>query len=112
MTDFKYNQQFHNVMEVSQQDYESCNSSSPIHTYTTGHDSVELTAAGRRYFICSTPGHCNAGQKLPVVVHCKHDDDKSPPVPEHHSSSIALNVPKQPFFFYVLLCYIVWHEFI
>ncbi|KAL1548328.1 Cupredoxin superfamily protein [Salvia divinorum] len=107
--DFKYNQQFHNVMEVSQQDYESCNSSSPILTYTTGHDSIELTSAGHRYFICSTPGHCNAGQKLAIVVHCRHDDNESPPQPDHRSSSPSMFLNDLSLV-HVLLCYIVWHE--
>ncbi|KAL7145111.1 hypothetical protein ABFS83_07G057500 [Erythranthe nasuta] len=67
--DFKYNPQFHNVMEVSKEDFESCNSSSPILTYTTGHDSVELTSGGHHYFICGTPGHCKAaGQKVDIFV--------------------------------------------
>ncbi|KAK4425355.1 Mavicyanin [Sesamum alatum] len=86
--DFKYDPQFHNVMEVSSQDFKSCNSSSPILTFTTGHDSVELTSVGHHYYLCGIPGHCAAGQKVDIFVR-SHNDSCGPSIdpPDHHSDS-------------------------
>lgn len=110
IADFKYNRQFHNVMEVSRQDFESCNSSSPILTYTTGYDSVELTAAGHHYFMCSIPGHCHAGQKLDIFVHCNaNGPDPTPPDHLTNSSSSFLNTNS---FIQLVLYYFVWLMFV
>ncbi|KAI3469904.1 hypothetical protein Pfo_026567 [Paulownia fortunei] len=75
-------------MKVNRKDFESCNSSSPILTYTTGHDSVELTSVGHHYFLCSIPGHCDAGQKVDICVR-GHDDTCGPSIspPDHNSAS-------------------------
>ncbi|XP_020553011.1 mavicyanin-like [Sesamum indicum] len=88
--DFKYDHQFHNVMEVSRQDFESCNSSSPILNYTTGHDSVKLTSGGHHYYLCGIPGHCAAGQKIDIFVRSPSDTCRpkiSPPPHRSHASS-------------------------
>ncbi|KAL0388276.1 UNVERIFIED_CONTAM: Mavicyanin [Sesamum radiatum] len=82
--DFKYDHQFHNVMEVSRQDFESCNSTSPILTYTTGHDSVKLTSGGHHYYLCGIPGHCAAGQKVDIFVRSQSDSCKPSTSPPHH----------------------------
>ncbi|XP_062191118.1 chemocyanin-like [Phragmites australis] len=66
---FKYSRAAHNVLEVSNVDYDSCSGSSPLATFNTGNDVVPLPAAGvTRYFICGVPGHCDAGMKLAVRV--------------------------------------------
>ncbi|PKU88106.1 mavicyanin [Dendrobium catenatum] len=65
---FKYNKQFHNVLEVSKADYNSCKSSSPSATYSTGNDSITIKTAGHHYFICGIPGHCQIGQKVDIFV--------------------------------------------
>ncbi|XVF66684.1 hypothetical protein PTKIN_Ptkin10aG0056900 [Pterospermum kingtungense] len=46
--------------------YEACNVSAPLATYTTGNDSISITAKGHHYFLCGTPGHCQAGQKVDI----------------------------------------------
>ncbi|KAF8043202.1 hypothetical protein BT93_A1521 [Corymbia citriodora subsp. variegata] len=56
----------HDVTEVTKADYDSCQATSPIKTSTGGSTTVSLTSAGKRYFICTTPGHCTAGMKLEV----------------------------------------------
>ncbi|KAJ6955393.1 mavicyanin-like [Populus alba x Populus x berolinensis] len=65
---FNYNYQFHNVKQVTHQGFESCNATSPIATYTNGSDTVTLEKLGHFYFICGYPGHCQAGQKIDILV--------------------------------------------
>ncbi|XP_078158178.1 uclacyanin 1-like [Carex rostrata] len=64
---FKY-ASFHNVAEVTKADYDTCSGSNPLHTYTDGSTTIKLTKAGKRYFICTSPGHCDAGMKLEVDI--------------------------------------------
>ncbi|XP_030544369.2 uclacyanin 1-like [Rhodamnia argentea] len=56
----------HDVSEVTKADYDSCKVTSPIQTYTSGSTVIPLASPGKRYFICSSPGHCAAGMKLQV----------------------------------------------
>ncbi|KAL6857268.1 hypothetical protein ACP4OV_018650 [Aristida adscensionis] len=66
---FKYSRTAHNVVEVNKADYDSCSGAAPLATFQTGDDAVPLPAAGvTRYFICTVPGHCDAGMKLAVRV--------------------------------------------
>ncbi|CAI0550235.1 unnamed protein product [Linum tenue] len=58
----------HDVVEVPQTDYTSCQATTPIQSYTGGATVVPLTSSGDRYFICGTPGHCSGGMKLQVNV--------------------------------------------
>nr|XP_009381441.1 PREDICTED: mavicyanin-like [Musa acuminata subsp. malaccensis] len=65
---FKYNKNFHNVLEVSKADYKACNAASPIAAYTSGNDPITLKRRGHHFFICGVPGHCSAGQKVDVRI--------------------------------------------
>ncbi|KAG8375427.1 hypothetical protein BUALT_Bualt10G0098900 [Buddleja alternifolia] len=56
------------VLQVSKRDYVTCNTSSPIETYTGGNTKVKLDRSGPYYFISGAKGHCEKGQKLIVVV--------------------------------------------
>lgn len=58
----------HNVEEVTKEKYGSCNSSSPIATFSNPPVRVTLNKTGSHYFICGVPGHCSAGQKLSINV--------------------------------------------
>ncbi|GMI84265.1 hypothetical protein like AT1G45063 [Hibiscus trionum] len=58
----------HNVAEVTEADYEACNTANPISTVSTGPARITLNRTGEHYFICAIPGHCSAGQKLEVEV--------------------------------------------
>ncbi|CAD6246587.1 unnamed protein product [Miscanthus lutarioriparius] len=73
---FKYDASAHDVVEVTHAGYRSCSAASPVSAaLRTGSDAVRLDGGAsrrRRYFICSTPGHCAAGMKLEVRV---TDDD-------------------------------------
>ncbi|KAF8392460.1 hypothetical protein HHK36_022802 [Tetracentron sinense] len=65
---FEYHSDRHNVMQVSHSDYNSCNASSPIITYTTGNDSITVNMTGHYYFLCGIPTHCQVGQKVDIEV--------------------------------------------
>ncbi|XP_072986168.1 mavicyanin-like [Typha latifolia] len=65
---FEYNKMFHNVMEVSKNDFKACAATSPIATYTTGNDSIVIKRGGHHFFICGVPGHCSIGQKVDIRV--------------------------------------------
>ncbi|XP_062114535.1 blue copper protein-like [Humulus lupulus] len=58
----------HDVLEVHEEDYESCNISHPIKTHNDGDTVVPLNQQGTRYFVCGRQGHCLMGQKLQVHV--------------------------------------------
>ncbi|KAG6517019.1 basic blue protein-like [Zingiber officinale] len=62
---FKYQAGQHNVVPVSVADYRSCKASGKA--AATGNDKFSLKK-GYNYFICSLPGHCEAGMKLQVVA--------------------------------------------
>ncbi|GFS31887.1 uclacyanin 1 [Actinidia rufa] len=56
----------HDVNEVSKTDYDSCQTSNPIQTYTGSNTAVRLSSPGKRYFICGTMGHCSQGMKVKI----------------------------------------------
>nr|CAB3455431.1 unnamed protein product [Digitaria exilis] len=58
----------HDVTEVGKPEYDACSGAKPIKTFSDGDTTVKLPTAGKRYFICSVPGHCAAGMKLEVTV--------------------------------------------
>ncbi|CAH9093610.1 unnamed protein product [Cuscuta epithymum] len=62
---FNYNPAVHNVIIVTKEDYDAC---APVGTkLNSGHDQVTLTS-GTSYYICGTPGHCDAGQQVTVTA--------------------------------------------
>ena len=65
---FTYSPAYHNVMQVTNAAYETCNSSAPIATYMTGNDSITVTTGGHHYFLCGFPSHCQSGQKFDINV--------------------------------------------
>lgn len=65
---WKYDGEKDSVLQVSKEDYESCNVSNPIAEYKDGSTKVELNRSGPFYFISGAKGHCKQGQKLVVVV--------------------------------------------
>ena len=62
---FKYSP-MHNVVEVGKSDYDSCQATTIVQAFSDGNTVIPLKAAGKRYFICGTPGHCSMGMKLAV----------------------------------------------
>ncbi|XP_044503357.1 mavicyanin-like [Mangifera indica] len=76
---FKYNNKSHDVKQVTHQAFRSCNATSAKATFTTGSDSITLKSVGHQYFLCSFPGHCQAGQKVDIrVAPISHGPSPSP----------------------------------
>ncbi|KAK9146681.1 hypothetical protein Sjap_006584 [Stephania japonica] len=91
---FKYLPNIHNVMQVTQKDFESCNPpAKAIATYTSGKDTVILKTSGDFYFICGAPGHCDAGQKVHVKVGQGSASSSSAPAMSPKSSSSSSSTP-------------------
>ncbi|CAN6181559.1 unnamed protein product [Urochloa humidicola] len=67
---FQYVSSQHNVYEVSESTYRSCDTgggnSGVRAKYTSGYDRVVLAEARSYWFICDFPGHCLGGMKLAV----------------------------------------------
>ncbi|KAG7573179.1 Phytocyanin domain [Arabidopsis suecica] len=84
---FQYNKTFHNLMEVSFQDFESCNPNSPLTTYQSQYEPVILNRTGHYYFICGVPGHCESGQKLDVLVMPASLENTTPIIQPNNASS-------------------------
>ncbi|XVE73131.1 hypothetical protein DITRI_Ditri11bG0092900 [Diplodiscus trichospermus] len=91
---FEYNSQFHNVKQVPHNDFQSCNATSAIASYTSGSDSVPLKRPGHFYFLCGVPGHCQAGQKVDVLVTATSVGPSASPSPSAFASSPA-NSPSE-----------------
>ncbi|CAN6162685.1 unnamed protein product [Urochloa humidicola] len=69
---FQYVSSQHNVYEVSESTYRSCDTgggnSGVRAKYTSGYDRVVLAEPRSYWFICDFPGHCLGGMKLAVNV--------------------------------------------
>jgi hypothetical protein len=64
---FRYSPKAHNVVPVSAVGYNSCAAPRGVRALTSGNDRVTLKR-GVNYFICSVPGHCQAGMKVAVTA--------------------------------------------
>ena len=64
---FEYNNGFHDVTEVTHNDFELCQPSKPLAINQTGSDRISLTKPGYQNFICGVLGHCKIGQKLQIL---------------------------------------------
>ncbi|XP_027185857.1 mavicyanin-like [Coffea eugenioides] len=66
---FKYTKGEHNVYEVSEATFRSCDASSGVVAkYTSGSDQIELKEAKKYWFICDISGHCLDGMRFGVDV--------------------------------------------
>ncbi|CAB4277756.1 unnamed protein product [Prunus armeniaca] len=96
---FTYNNQFHNVMQVTNQDFESCNPTSPVAVYTSGSDTITLERHGNFYFMCGAPGHCQAGQGLrsrpPYLHQMTHLQVQARHLMDHHLQPLILKCFRQ-----------------
>ncbi|XVF21770.1 hypothetical protein REPUB_Repub12eG0118600 [Reevesia pubescens] len=86
---FEYNNQFHSVMQVNLKDFQSCDVTSAIASYNSGSDSITLDRPGHYYFLCGVPGHCQAGQKVDVLVNPPSLGPVTNPSPLSYGSSPA-----------------------
>ncbi|KAK4425354.1 Early nodulin-like protein 3 [Sesamum alatum] len=93
---FTYDNGDNDVVQVSEEDYNACNSDNPIETYKSGNDMLEFADAGTYYFICSYPNKClNDNQKVKIEVVSSTDTPPSPPLGPSPSPSSGLS-PSPP----------------
>ncbi|KAJ4953971.1 hypothetical protein NE237_030803 [Protea cynaroides] len=87
---WKYDPKQDSVVEVTQENYDKCNTSNPIAEYKDGNSKVKLNRSGPFYFISGAQWKCQKGQKLIVVVLSpNHNKPKqSPPTPAPSSSPV------------------------
>ncbi|CAJ2675084.1 unnamed protein product [Trifolium pratense] len=65
---WKYEAGKDSVLQVTKEDYVSCNISNPIKQYNDGNTKVRFDHSGPYYYISGEKGHCEKGQKLTIVV--------------------------------------------
>ncbi|MQL81153.1 hypothetical protein Taro_013597 [Colocasia esculenta] len=65
---FRYKKGEDSVLVVSEADYRSCITSNPIRRLDGGDSVLQFDRSGPFFFISGTPGRCQSGQKLIVVV--------------------------------------------
>ncbi|EEF35208.1 cucumber peeling cupredoxin [Ricinus communis] len=58
----------HNVATVTLDDYSDCDTDSSLNLRNSGPATINLTANGMQYYICTFSGHCSRGQKLAINV--------------------------------------------
>ncbi|KAL1196812.1 Uclacyanin 1 [Cardamine amara subsp. amara] len=58
----------HSVYEVAKDNFQNCNTTEPIRTFTNGNTTVALTKPEDRFFVCGNKLHCFAGMRLQVNV--------------------------------------------
>ncbi|CAM6048556.1 unnamed protein product [Sphagnum compactum] len=66
--DFVYASGQDSVMQVTVDDYNTCNTMHPIQSWTNGPGAYPLQGYTILYFISGAPGHCAAGEKITIEV--------------------------------------------
>ncbi len=56
------------VMQVTVDDYNTCNTMHPIQSWTSGPGAYPLQGYTILHFISGAPGHCAAGEKITIEV--------------------------------------------
>ncbi|XP_027364814.1 mavicyanin-like [Abrus precatorius] len=90
---FKYVKGQHNVYEVKEDTFRSCDASSGVLAkYESGEDQVALNEVKRYWFICNIAGHCLGGMRFGIEV--KHG--KNAPLPTNPTEGGLINTPIEP----------------
>ncbi|CAN6819717.1 unnamed protein product [Brassica oleracea] len=66
--DFFYDAKVDSVLQVTKEDYDSCNTEKPLKQFNDGDTKFELDNSGAYFFISGAPDHCAKGQKIHLVV--------------------------------------------
>ncbi|XP_031128974.1 basic blue protein-like [Ipomoea triloba] len=93
---FKYVKGQHNVYEVTESTYESCDTSSGVlGKYESGNDQVKLKEARKYWFVCDKDGHCLGGMRFGINVMksggqtTNSSSNPTPPNTNHHHTTSA-----------------------
>ncbi|KAK4406037.1 Early nodulin-like protein 3 [Sesamum angolense] len=88
---FNYDNESNDVIQVTEENYNTCNSDDPIDIFNSGNDELEYTNPGSFYYLCSFPNRCLYNkQKIEIKVSAS-GNDTTPPTPSRRS-------PSAPFF--------------
>jgi len=68
VADFVYASGKDSVMQVTVDDYNTCNTMHPIASWSNGPAAYPLHGFTILYFISGAPGHCAAGEKVTIEV--------------------------------------------
>ncbi|XP_042065564.1 basic blue protein-like [Salvia splendens] len=91
---FKYSKAQHNVKEVTDATYRSCNASNGvIAIYESGNDEIRLTDAKKYNFICDKDSHCIGGMRFSATVLEASTSNNTTPTgaPAPPSSAVSIN---------------------
>ncbi|CAL4954413.1 unnamed protein product [Urochloa decumbens] len=93
---FDYKKDMYDVVQVNETAYEKCDASSPIMSYSRGHNFVfQLNHTGQFYFICSR-GQCWNGMKVSVLVQPALPPPAMPPSSHASRARAAAGVWRWP----------------
>ena len=85
LLDFKYPKGKDSVLEVSEEEFNICNTTHPITSLTDGDSLYVLSRSGPFFFVSGNSENCLKGQKLPVKVmsaaHHSHSPRQPSPSP-------------------------------
>ncbi|XP_074586327.1 mavicyanin-like [Curcuma longa] len=82
---FNYVRVLHNVYQVTEETFRSCNwSSGVLNMYNNGSDRVTLAEPTSFWFICAVEGHCQGGMRMGVRV-AASSGGAAAPAPEEPS---------------------------
>ncbi|XP_042505629.1 early nodulin-like protein 3 [Macadamia integrifolia] len=65
------------VLQVNKDDYDSCNSTSPIKSFKDGNSSFKFDKNGPYYFISGVPENCQKNEKMVIVVMADRSNQSS-----------------------------------
>ncbi|KAL4279206.1 hypothetical protein GQ457_03G006610 [Hibiscus cannabinus] len=92
---FKYSKGSDSVLLVTKEDYFSCNTKSPVQSFTEGDTIFTFDRSGPFFFITGNVDNCNKGQKLIVVVMAVRSKP-TPPVSPAPSSPVPIPTVSPP----------------
>ncbi|XP_018461851.1 early nodulin-like protein 11 [Raphanus sativus] len=63
-----YDAKVDSVLQVTKEDYDSCNTSKPLKQFNDGDTKFKLDNSGPYFFISGAPGSCTKGERIHLVV--------------------------------------------
>lgn len=97
MQDFKYAKGKDSVLEVSEEEYKTCNTTHPITSFSDGDSLFVLSRSGPFFFVSGNSENCLQGQKLAVkvmsTVHHSHSPRQPSPSPSPTPSPVPVSSP-------------------
>nr|GEU93212.1 early nodulin-like protein 1 [Tanacetum cinerariifolium] len=92
---FKYQGEKDSVLEVSKEDYDNCNTASPIARHDDGRTVIKFDRSGSQYFISGVSDNCKNNEKVLIVVLADRTH-KSSPQPPPSPASVSDESPSPP----------------